>query len=256
MSRPRQGVTSPCIVLASVGAAWSRAVLPASLNELLDFHFVEPSDAARSVSATTAELAAAAEQLDARPIVSGISMNGTVALAAAAEHPDTFGGVIAITAPPQLPPDRSVTERYAYAVEPERQREFNERRAVAEAAAEGSSEELRLWRRADAVRRWHDWTFDPTDLDALATANPAWMTAVMADGESYDWMAALDAIRCPVFLALGRSDFVVPPICWDLAALPATFTAEVFDRSGHTPCYEQPEEFAASVRRWLATVTA
>ena len=239
-----------CIVLASVGAAWSRAVLPASLYDRLRFHLVEPSPGRSSVAAVTQHLAETAEDLE-QPLVLGISMNGTLALAAAAMHPGVFGGVVAVTAPPQLPPDRNAGAADVHTIEPERQAEYDRRKAEAEAAPAGSDQEMRLWRRVDAVRRWHDWTFDPTDLDALAVMDRDWVTSVMADGAHHDWGDLMSAVACPVLLVLGRSDFVVPPTSWALDHLPPNFTAEILDHSGHTPPYEQPEEFALAVRRWL-----
>lgn len=237
-----------CVMLASVGAAWSKATLPADLGEVLTIHFVVPSEDARSVAATADELATHAESLQRPRLVAGVSMNGTVALAAAAAHPTVFDGVVAIAAPPRLPPDRNID----VAVDPERQREFDRRRKAAEAAPEGSDEELRLWRRVDAVRRWHDLTFDSAHLDSLAEPNPDWMRAVMADGESHQWQATVASLSCPVLLVLGRSDLVVPVVSWQLDVLAANWSVEVFDRSGHTPCYEEPERFVSAVRDWIA----
>ena len=57
----------------------------------------------------------------------------------------------------------------------------------------------------------------------------------------------------PVFLALGRYDFVVaPPSAWD--ALRPQFhdlTVRVFERSGHTPQYEEAARFDAELVRWM-----
>jgi proline iminopeptidase len=240
-----------CTVLASAGAAWSEATLPAPLRELLTLHLVVPSHTARSISAVVDELAAVADELSDPPMAAGVSMNGTLALAAAATHPEVFSSVVGVACPPRLPPDRDVVARYSYAIEPERKQEFERRRAEAEAAPEGSAEEQTLWRRVDAVRRWHDLSFDPSPLDQLAQVDRGWIQAVMGDGEHYDWPATISALRCPVLLILGRSDFVVPRISWDVESLPAHFTVEVFERSGHTPPYEEPDRFVAAVRTWL-----
>ncbi len=243
-----------CVVLASVGPAWSRATLPESLYDVLTFHLIQPSRGESSVAAVTQQLSDAARILD-QPLVSGISMNGTLALTAAAAHPDIFSGVLAVTAPPRLPPDPKAVTAYAHAVEPERQEEFDRRKTEAKRADEGSEEEARLWRRVDAVRRWHDWAFDATALDSLAVMDREWVSSIMADGEHHDWEDIISAVVCPALLILGRSDFVVPPMSWALDDLPENFAVEVFDRSGHTPPYEQPDEFDATVRGWLGRAT-
>jgi proline iminopeptidase len=56
-----------------------------------------------------------------------------------------------------------------------------------------------------------------------------------------------------VFLALGRYDFVVArPSSWDrIRAKFRNLTVRVFERSGHTPPYEEPELFDAELLRWI-----
>jgi proline iminopeptidase len=57
----------------------------------------------------------------------------------------------------------------------------------------------------------------------------------------------------PVFLALGRYDFLVaPPSTWE--AIRPKFrdlTVRVFERSGHTPQYEEAALFDAELLRWM-----
>jgi proline iminopeptidase len=62
----------------------------------------------------------------------------------------------------------------------------------------------------------------------------------------------MHSITCPVLLALGEYDFIATPNAWTDANRPSDTTTEIFDRSGHTPFVEQPEEFVAAVDRWLA----
>ena len=56
-----------------------------------------------------------------------------------------------------------------------------------------------------------------------------------------------------MFLALGRYDFLVaPPSAWD--AIRSQFrdlTVRVFERSGHTPQYEEAALFDAELVRWM-----
>ena len=63
----------------------------------------------------------------------------------------------------------------------------------------------------------------------------------------------LQPIDRPVFLALGRYDFLVaPPSAWD--AIRPQFrdlTVRVFERSGHTPQYEEATLFDAELMRWM-----
>ena len=238
-----------CVWLSAVGAPWLEATLPPALGELVTTRIVVPQ--ARTVATVAGELASVATP---GALAAGVSMNGTLALAAAGRHPDAFAGVIAVTSPPQLPPDRSVNDRYgSTAAEPERVAEFERRRAIAEACEEGSPEQLAAWRRVDEVRRWHDFSADHSDTDALVSMAEGWVPDVMADGASVDWPALIARVSVPVLLVLGRADFVVPPISWDVDALPSNFTVHVFERSGHTPFYEEPDRFVGVVEEWLST---
>jgi proline iminopeptidase len=56
-----------------------------------------------------------------------------------------------------------------------------------------------------------------------------------------------------VLLALGRYDFIsAPPASWDpIRPKFRDLTMRVFERSGHTPPYEEPELFNRELLAWL-----
>jgi pimeloyl-ACP methyl ester carboxylesterase len=163
-------------------------------------------------------------------------MNGTLALAAAAEV--LCAGVVAVGAPPRLPIDAEVRRAYWEAnAEPERRR-----RAAAPDADH------------DRLQRWYDLDFEPSDIDspAVTDLDMRWIQGIFEDAATLDWDATMRAVSCPVLLALGEYDFLVPPTLWTDAVRPARTTVEVFSRSGHTPFVEQPDEFLAAFDRWVA----
>lgn len=217
-----------CVVLAAVGAPWLEAAWPPRIHELLRFEYVVPT--ALDVSGVTDELSAAAVSAGPPVLLLGHSMNGTLALAAAAANPEAVRGVIAVASPPKLPPDRTLSLEWWEATA------SDERKRLAETSP-------------DRVRRWHDLTFDPAPLDALAEGDPAWPMAIFEDAARRDWTSIVDEVRCPVLLTLGRSDFLVPPPSWP--ELPPNFHVEVFDSSGHTPFHEEPDRFVEVLRTWL-----
>jgi len=104
-------------------------------------------------------------------------------------------------------------------------------------------------------RAWYDFHFD---------ASPLWVGVEMnADMYEYVWGQVFRDIDItqgpsgfdrPVLLALGRYDFiVVPPSSWDrIRPKFANLTVRVFERSSHTPQYEEPELFDAETLRWIA----
>lgn len=68
----------------------------------------------------------------------------------------------------------------------------------------------------------------------------------------YNANKALSEIKCPVFLALGRHDYLNPPHLWDgyLNSTP-DLTLKIFENSGHTPQFEESEAFDDSLIGWI-----
>jgi proline iminopeptidase len=68
-----------------------------------------------------------------------------------------------------------------------------------------------------------------------------------------DVTKGLEQFDRPVFLALGRYDFIVaPPSSWDpLKSRFKNLTIQVFERSGHTPQFEEPELFDEQLLAWI-----
>lgn len=66
-------------------------------------------------------------------------------------------------------------------------------------------------------------------------------------------MESEPAIVRPVFAAMGRFDFLVPPTVWEDKYLEQDLvTGYVFERSGHFPMVEEPVLFAERLKAWLA----
>lgn len=243
----------PCVAVAPVGSAYTVATTPPSLAEHLTLHVLVPT--APTVAGVAEEVAAAVAGVGGPAVVFGHSMNGTLALAAAAAAPASVRGVVAVASPPVLPPDPDVANRWWEATaEPGRRARFAELMAAADAAGD-DDERHRHWRAAAATRRWFEPDVDRSALDDLVVLDGTWVQSVMADGALHDWPAVHAGVTAPVLLCLGRSDHLVPPTSWDGVELPgAERTVEVFDRSGHTPQHEEPEAFAAVLTSWLTTL--
>jgi proline iminopeptidase len=92
-----------------------------------------------------------------------------------------------------------------------------------------------------------NWLFDPIEFD-VPTFNH--LLGVLLEG--YDVGATLREVTVPVFLALGRYDYVVPHITWDpwKESVPG-LTCRVFDESGHYPMMEEPGRFDRELLEWL-----
>lgn len=107
----------------------------------------------------------------------------------------------------------------------------------------------------NAARVWYDPKYDCTALWEGVTANMAMFDYVW--GELFakiDVTKGLDTFDRPVFMALGRHDYIVgPPSTWD-PIIPRfkDITIKIFDKSGHTPPFEEPELFDQELMGWMA----
>ena len=110
----------------------------------------------------------------------------------------------------------------------------------------------------NAARVWYDPRFDCTSLWEGVPIN--------MDMFGYVWgklFAEIDVTRGleqfdrPVFLALGRYDFIVaPPSSWDdVKSKFKNLTIRVFERSGHTPQFEEPSLFDPELLRWMQEIS-
>lgn len=104
-------------------------------------------------------------------------------------------------------------------------------------------------------RLWYDHTFDASKLWADVPVNAIGAGIIWGHMfEDYDVAHALGSITCPIFLALGRYDYFNPPHLWESYRwLAADLILRVFEKSSHTPQFEEPENFDQELLRWLAS---
>ncbi len=237
--------------------------LPAELGDVFTLYVAELPGTGRSegvpkeqsiasVVVTVGELAAQISD-DPGVVLFGHSMNGTLALAAAAAG--NYAGVIAVTPAPSLPPNPEDNAAYWTAkAEPERRRRGSEIIDAYNASTDTSAKQ-ELQGAYNHLRQWYDLDFDSSTLDALETVDRgsdfAWVAALFADGSNVDWPTTTQSMACPVLLALGEYDFIAPMTNWTDENRPPRTTTEVFERSAHNPFVEQPAEFVAAVDRWV-----
>ena len=106
----------------------------------------------------------------------------------------------------------------------------------------------------NAARVWHDPRCDCTPLWEGVAVNIDMFDHVWGDlFTKIDVTAGLQGFDRPVFMALGRHDFIVaPPSSWDpILPLFSDVTVQVFEESGHTPQFEEPERFDRELLRWM-----
>lgn len=104
-------------------------------------------------------------------------------------------------------------------------------------------------------RIWYDYRFDSSPLWEGVEMNAdmfghVWGTVF----RDIDIAHGLANLKRPVLLALGRYDFLVaPPSSWDrVRSQFHDLTVRVFERSGHTPQFEEAALFDQELLRWLS----
>lgn len=101
---------------------------------------------------------------------------------------------------------------------------------------------------------WYDPEFDSTPLWKGVEVNMDMINHVWGTLFSeIDISQGLNELARPVFLALGRYDFLVaPPSSWNpLKPHFQNLTLRVFEVSGHTPQYEEANLFDSELLSWL-----
>lgn len=107
-------------------------------------------------------------------------------------------------------------------------------------------------------RIWYDFSSDYSPLWSDVNVNPSIFDYVWGKlfGE-IDITNNLADFDKPVLLALGRHDYIVtPPESWNpILSKFKNFKMQVFEKSGHSPFYEEAELFDSCLLKWLETGT-
>jgi proline iminopeptidase len=108
-------------------------------------------------------------------------------------------------------------------------------------------------RMRNAPKIWFDPQFDETPQWEGVERNEVIARVWGEVFPAIDITRGLETFQGPVFLALGRYDFLMaPPASWDpIRPHFRNLTVRVFERSGHTPPYEEADLFDAELLSWM-----
>ncbi|RDI55147.1 alpha/beta hydrolase [Microvirga subterranea] len=190
-------------------------------------------------------------------VIVGHSGHGYMALEYAKRHPDHVSHVVMIaTGPSHSPAHMQALERHwQESVCPERKERLARDLALLPAEIEAAPEKrfvaycVRM-----GARSWYDHTFDGAPLwEGVHVNMPAFDHLWGEVFRDIDIAKGLDGLDVPVLLALGRSDYLVAPYeTWEpYRERFRDLTVRVFEKSGHTPQFEESELFDAELLRWL-----
>lgn len=194
-----------------------------------------------------------------RIVVIGHSGHAYMALEYAKKYPENVSHVVMIG----VEPDLSETSGQLRDENWEKLASAERKAALEENMQKMPDEELaklppgQAWIRTyirNGPRAWYDPHFDSTPLWENVDINMDMINYVWGKiFRDIDITQGLDTFELPVFLALGRYDFLVaPPSSWDpIRSKFHDLTVRVFEQSGHTPQYEEPALFDAELLRWM-----
>jgi proline iminopeptidase len=190
-------------------------------------------------------------------VVLGHSGHAFLAVEYALAYPEHVRGVVLLNTAPTNSPERQ-QQSFAFfeeAASPERKRRF----AADMALLAGDLEREPERRFAHLCIRTGAQAFYDYTTDGASYWDGVRMTMPLIDhlwGEAFGQLNMLERLPLldkPVFLGLGRHDYLVGPVSlWDAVAerCPHVST-RVFEQSGHNPMLEQAAEFDAALLAWL-----
>ncbi|HAB99415.1 MAG TPA: alpha/beta hydrolase [Parachlamydiales bacterium] len=192
-------------------------------------------------------------------IIMGHSAHSLLILEYAKKYPQPISHVVMIGISPNLGPEyAAMAERnWEESVWPER------KAALAENVRKFPDEELAQlplaekfvnWNVRRAPQSWFDFHFDSSSLWKGILPNMPILDFFYGVAlRDLDVAKGLETFHLPVFLALGRFDYLIAPASsWDpLRPKFERLTVRIFERSAHSPHYEEPAHFDAELLAWL-----
>lgn len=262
-----EGAGPATIVIGS--ACYYPRVFSQQLREHLRLVFLDHRGFARApatIDPASFELATLVDDIERarqalgleRVMVVGHSGHSYIALEYAKRYPNNVSHVVMIGIAPDLSASNveAAAQYWRESVSPERKALFEanlQRLPDDELAHLPLSERFITAYIRNGAKIWFDPKFDSTPLWEGVELNEVFEHVWGEVFPAIDITKSLGALDRPVFLALGRYDFLVaPPASWDRVR--PTFkdlTVRVFERSGHTPQFEEAELFDAELLGWM-----
>ncbi|MBD2039372.1 alpha/beta fold hydrolase [Microcoleus sp. FACHB-672] len=194
-------------------------------------------------------------------IVIGHSGHAFMALEYAKKYPANVSHVVMMCAGPNLSQESHLaTQRYLNdSVCPERKAALAENLARLPQEIEAAPEKAFItYCLLMGPKSWFDYNFDATKLWEGVEVNMAMFDYVWGEVfRDIDIAKNLDKLQAPVFLALGRYDYLQPPAyLWESVRDKfSNLTIRIFEKSSHAPQFEEPALFDKELVEWLFNVS-
>lgn len=263
-----EGQGQPAIVIGS--AIYYSRVFSENLRNHLKFVFLDHRGFVKSpdnidttdysLDKIIDDIEQARQQLNlGKIIIVGHSGHSYMALEYAKKYSEHVKNVVMIGISPNLgaKTEQLIAQNWKESVDIERKKalEENKRRMPDEELAKLSPRDAYIQGYVrDGPKAWYNPYFDATpfwedvemnlDMFAYMWGSVFWYIDITKGLEDFDKS---------IFLALGRYDYLVgPPSMWEpIRPLFQDLTVRIFEKSGHTPQYEQSKLFDEELLKWL-----
>jgi proline iminopeptidase len=258
-----EGSGIPCIV---VNGGFYRRVYSKDLRrhlKLVFVHFRHGSEAESAAKLDGITVDTLVDDIDLvrralgfeRIAVMGHSLPSVIALEFARKYPEHTSHVILIGAPPfMITPKESEAFWESDASEA---RKLANKRNLERITDEDlkKAPPAKAWKLQfvrNGARYWYDATYDSSWMLEGIAPNMKLIPHVAAQLTEYDVVKRTPRVTTPVFLALGRYDYLVPYHTWEgrKDSFP-TFSYNLFEKSGHYPMFEEPQLFDQKLLEWI-----
>ena len=262
-----EGKGKDCLLIGS--SIYYPRTFSAELRKHLKIHFVDLKWFAKGYQKedlSQVDIASIVEDVEQirkelglkKPLLMGHSIHGTIATEYVKAHPHAVSGLVVIGSPSQWGNEvynQKAAELWSTASEERKQiqeenwgksQEIDRLTGQEEASARYNNMSPQYWYnpRYDASWLWEDMTVHSALTQHL-------FTEVFKD---YDMFDPAVNISVPVFVALGKYDYVIPHTLWeDQYESIADFQLIRMDACGHTPQLEVQEAFDEALIKWLSS---
>lgn len=194
-----------------------------------------------------------------RCILIGHSAHALLALEYAKKYQENISHVVMIGTSPNLSFDMAALAQrnWEESIWPERKEALEnriEQLPDTELEKMPPSERFISWYVRRDPQAWYNYHFDSSFLwEGVHLNMPMFDYLYGVALRDLDITQNLEGFHTPVFLALGRFDFIVaPPSSWDsIRSKFQNLTIRIFERSGHSPQYEEAPLFDQELLNWL-----
>lgn len=185
-------------------------------------------------------------------ILIGHSIHAFMALEYARQFPDKVSHLVLIASSPTAGSEiyKEADRYFEESVCPERKAAFA---ASMQKFIESGDQSFVARLLSFGPRIWYDTNFDASKLWEGVEINSVGAGIIWGSMfGTFDIASSLKAIKCPIFLALGRYDYFNPPHLWEKYREHASdLTVRIFEKSAHTPQLEEHDNFDDELIKWL-----